>query len=54
MLNSGFIYAVKGCESWDDIEDKLDEGKTVKGLIITIVNGKATAAKYDEINGKEK
>ncbi len=53
FLNNGFVYAVKGCESWDEIEDKLDAGKTVKGLIITIANGKATAAKYDEIQPEE-
>lgn len=49
FLNSGVVVAVKGCESLDDVKAKLDEGKTVKGLLVTIVAGKATAAKYTEI-----
>ncbi len=47
--HNGVIYAVKGCKTWDEIEDKLDEGKTVKGIIVTILNNKAVSAKYSEI-----
>lgn len=47
--HNGVIYAVKGCKTWDEIEDKLDEGKTVKGIIVTIANNKAISAKYSEI-----
>lgn len=49
LLDSGVVIAVKGCNSVDDIKDQLDEGKTVKGIIVTILAGKATAAKYTEI-----
>ena len=28
---SGTVIAVKGCSNWDEIEDKIDEGETVKG-----------------------
>lgn len=49
FLDSGVVIAVKGCDSLDDIEDKIEEGKTVKGIIVTILAGKATAAKYTEI-----
>jgi PBP1b-binding outer membrane lipoprotein LpoB len=53
-LKTGFVIAVKGCENWDEIEDKLDDGKTVKGLYITFVAGNATAAEYREITEKDK
>ena len=49
ILKSGVIIAVKGCETLDEIEDKLDDGKTVKGIVITVVAGKATSATYKEI-----
>ena len=51
---NGVLIAVKGCDSWDDIEDKIDEGKTVKGLYVTILNGKATKAEYREITANDK
>ena len=46
---NGFVIGVKGCESLDDIEAKLEEGKTLKGIIIGIVDSKATGAEYKEI-----
>ena len=49
FLKSGVIVAVKGCETLDDIKDKIDDGKTVKGIVITVVAGKATSATYKEI-----
>lgn len=53
ILKSGVIIAVKGCETLDEIEDKLDDGKTVKGIIVTIVAGKATSATYKEITEED-
>lgn len=50
ILGTGFIVAVKGCTSLDEIEDLIDEGKDVKGIIITFLAGKATGAKYKEIS----
>ena len=49
ILNSGVIISVKGCKSVDDIKKKIDEGKDVEGIIITIALGKATAADYRKI-----
>ena len=49
FLNSGVVVAVKGCSSLDEIEDRIDDGKAVKGIIVTVVAGKATGAKYTEI-----
>ena len=49
LLKTGVIVAVKGCETLDEIEDKIDDGKTVKGIVITVVAGKATSATYKEI-----
>ncbi len=50
ILDTGVIIAVDGCDSLEDIQTKLDEGKTVKGIVITMLAGKATAAKYKEIS----
>ncbi len=49
LLVGGVVIAVKGCDSIDDIKAQLDEGKTVKGIVVTIVLGKATGAVYKEI-----
>ena len=46
---NGVVVAVKGCDSLEDIQAKLDEGKTVKGITIAILNSKATKAEYKEI-----
>lgn len=50
---SGVIIAVKGCSTVEDIEAKLDEGKTVKGIIVGILFNKATSAKYTEITEED-
>lgn len=49
LLNTGVVIAVKGCDSVEDIKAKLEDGDTVKGIIVTVALGKATAAKYTEI-----
>ena len=46
---NGFVVAVKGCETKEDIQAKFDAGEKVEGLLILIVNGKATSASYDVI-----
>ena len=46
VFKTGVIIAAQGCESLEELNAKLDEGKTVKGIIVTIVGGKATEAKY--------
>jgi hypothetical protein len=47
---AGIIIAVKGVTSQEDLEKLVDEGEEVKGIVITIAAGKATGAKYGEIN----
>jgi flagellar basal body-associated protein FliL len=49
LLKTGVIIAVKGCTSLDEVEDKVDDGKTLKGIVVTVVAGKATGAEYREI-----
>lgn len=49
LFKSGVIIAVKGCDNLDEVEDKIDDGKTLKGVIITIAAGKAISADYREI-----
>ena len=46
VLKTGVIIAAQGCESLEDLNAKLDEGKQVKGIIVTMVGGKATKAEY--------
>ena len=50
LLGSGVIISVKGCKSMDDIRAKIDDGKDVEGIIITILANKATAAEYRKIS----
>ena len=51
---NGTVIAVKGCSNWDEIEDKIDEGETVKGIVVVIVNNKAISAEYKEITANDK
>ena len=53
LLNNGVIVAVKGCETLDEIKAKVNEGEDVKGIIVTIAMGKATAAKYQVITAED-
>ncbi len=52
-LNTGWIIAVKGCKSVEDIKAKLDEGKEVKGIIVTITLSKAVRADYRTITADD-
>lgn len=49
ILKTGVVVAVKGCSSLDELEDKLDNGEKVEGIVVTVLAGKATAAKYKTI-----
>ena len=49
IAKTGVIVAVKGCETVDDVKAKIDEGKTVKGIVVVVALGKATSASYKEI-----
>lgn len=51
ILNNanGVIIAVKGCTSQEQIDEKLEAGKELKGIYIVILNNKATSAEYRTI-----
>lgn len=49
FLESGFIIVIDGCSSMEDIEKKVEDGETLKGIVVTVLAGKATYAKYGEI-----
>ena len=49
ILKTGVVIAVKGCSTLDELEDKLDNGDKVEGIVVTMVAGKATAAAYKSI-----
>ena len=50
---SGVLIAVKGCDDINEVKQQLDEGKTVKGLIVVFAFNKATNAKYTEITQED-
>jgi hypothetical protein len=53
LLKSGVIVAVEGCKTLDDIKDRIDDGKTVEGIVVTIALGKATGAVYKAITADD-
>lgn len=50
---NGVLVAVKGCKSSDDIQKKIDDGKEVKGIVITVVNNNCISAAYRTIDTKD-
>lgn len=50
---NGVIIAVKGCANLDELEDKLDNGEKVEGIVVTILNSNATKAVYKEISEED-
>ena len=53
LLVGGALIAVKGCDSVEDIKAKLDEGKEVKGIVITYALGNCTSATYKAITAAD-
>lgn len=49
VLNSGVIIGVKDVDNLDELEDKIDEGESIKGIVITVLAGDCTSASYREI-----
>ena len=45
-VKTGVIIAVKGCESIDDIKDKIEDGETIKGIVVVVTLNKAISAEY--------
>ena len=50
LLQNGVIVAVQGCDDVEDIIAKIDAGEDVKGIVVTMVLGKATGAVYKSIS----
>jgi hypothetical protein len=54
-LGSGVMIYVKGCDDWEDVQENLDEGKSMKAVIVTCVGGNAVGAVFkDEYKGEKK
>ena len=53
IAGTGVVVAVKDCDSLEDIQEKLEDGKKVKGIVVTMAFGKATGAKYKEITAED-
>ena len=49
VFGTGVVIAVKGCETLADIEEKIDNGEIVKGIVVTMLANKAMSAAYKEI-----
>lgn len=45
---TGVAVWVDGYENMDDVEEALEDGKTIKSLTVTFLDGNATKAEYDE------
>ncbi len=45
---TGAVIWAKGFDDWDSYQEAVDEGKTVKVLTVTFLNGKATIAAYGD------
>lgn len=52
---NGYCTWVRGCDTMDEAQVKIESGKTVYSLTITFVNSNATAASWNEwsTNSKE-
>lgn len=51
--HNGAIVAAKGCESLEEINEKLEAGEEVKGIVVVILNNKATSAEYKVITEED-
>lgn len=52
--HNGFIYAIRGVTSKQEFEELRDSEEEMECLIVTIVNNKATSAKYSTTKDVEK
>lgn len=52
VLVAGEMIWVSGCKNADDVQKKLDDGKSLKALYVTFVLGKATSAVYKDYTKK--
>ena len=54
IAKTGLVLAVKGCTTYEEIEEKWDNDEEVKGIVITFALGKAMSAEYRVITDKDK
>ena len=45
-VGTGYIVYVNGCYTWEDFEEKMNNGQQVEGLLILCLAGYATVAVY--------
>ena len=51
---TGVMIFVQGCDDWEDVNEDLNEGKSLKAVIVTCVGGKAVSAVFkDEYKGEK-
>ncbi len=50
---NGVLVAVKGCKSKEEIQAKIDNGDTVEGIYIVVLNSNCTNASYKTITSKD-
>ena len=53
ILNNGVIVAAKGITSKEELEEKIDNDEDIKGIVITILGGKALDAEYKVIEAED-
>ena len=53
VLKTGVIVAVKGVTTYDELKEKVNSEEDIKGIIVVMVAGKATSAKYDVITADD-
>lgn len=54
VMGTGFMIWVQGCKNADDVQKKLDDGKTPKALYVMVVGGKATTAVFQDYDKDKK
>ena len=50
---TGVCTWYEGCENMDEVNAKLEKGKSIDVLVVTFANGKATKAEYSVAEPKE-
>jgi len=53
-LGTGLLVYVNGCKNLEDVNAKIEAGKTPKALYVTIAAGKAIAAVFQDYDADKK
>ncbi len=54
VASTGFLVWVSGCKTPEDVQKKLDDGKTPKALYVMVVVGKVTTAVFQDYDKDKK